>query len=231
MKREERDSARILRKEGKSLNDITLLGVSKTSVSTWVRNISLSDSQRKELTSRGFSVDAIEKRRENRINNTLQRHRIVMDAAKEKIDLISKRDLLLIGTALYWGEGGKANKGVACVANSDPKIIQIMMRFFREIYDVPETKFRGNVHTFSHLNAKTAEGYWSNISGIPMTQFYKTYSKPSIASLNKKDSLPYGTFQLYVCDTNIYLKIMGMIERLGEFTEASTIINDHLINL
>ena len=121
-----------------------------------------------------------------------------------------------MGTALYWGEGGKTNKGMARISNSDPEVIRFMMRFFHEIFDVPSKKFRGHVHTFSHLNAEKAELYWSKVSGIPRGQFYKTYSKPSIASKGKSDSLPYGTFQIYVCDTTIFLTIKGWIERLSE---------------
>jgi predicted transcriptional regulator len=230
MKREEQDKARILRTEGKSLNEIVkLLGVSKASVSLWVRDVKLTESQRAELTARGYSVDAVEKRRENRIQNTRARHRVIMDSAKASVDSISTRELLLIGTALYWGEGGKTNQGAARIANTDPNVMRLMMRFFREIYSVPEEKFRGHVHTFSHLNAKEAEEYWSGISGIPLTQFYKTYSKPSKASLGKKDNLPYGTFQIYVCNTNLFLTIMGTIERLGELSETSVKANGLLM--
>lgn len=222
MKREERDQARELRKTGMSMNDIVrTLGVSKASVSLWVRDVPLTAAQRKRLNAQGHSVDAIEKRRLNRMRNTAARHRILIDSAKEAIPSLSRHELLLVGAALYWGEGNKSNKGTAGVANSDPHVIQIMMRFFREICEVPPGKFRGHVHTFSHLNSEDAEMYWSEISGIPRAQFYKTYSKPSIASKGKKDSLPYGTFQIYVCDTNLFLTIKGWIERLTEFTHPA----------
>lgn len=217
MKRKERDAAISLRHAGKSLNEITReLHVSKASVSMWVRDIVLTASQRKELTARGFSVDAVERRRINRIQNTQEKHTLIRERAKSDIKTLSQRDLLLVGSALYWGEGGKTNKGMARLANSDPLVIKIMMRFFKEVCNVSDSKFRGHVHTFSHLNAKKAEAYWSSVSGIPRIQFYKTYSKPSIASKNKKDSLPYGTFQIYVCDTKIFLTIMGWIEKLSE---------------
>lgn len=221
MKRVERDAARELRKKGLSLNEIVqVLGVSKASVSVWVRDIELSETQRSQLNERGFSIDAIEKRRINRIENTRRRHRTYIDAAKRDISQLTKRELFLVGTALYWGEGNKASKGAAGVANSDPYLIQMMMRYFKEICEVPDAKFRGHIHTFSHLNAESAENYWSEISGIPKSQFYKTYSKPSVASKGKKDSLPYGTFQIYVCDTKVFLKIKGWVERL---TELSTV--------
>ncbi|MCB9819525.1 hypothetical protein H6789_02355 [Candidatus Nomurabacteria bacterium] len=217
MKRTERDRAILLRKQGKSLNEIVEeLKVSKGSVSLWVRDVRLTESQRAKLNKRGFSVSAIEKRRLNRIDNTILRHRLVIDEAKGDVQDMSRYELLLVGTALYWGEGSKANRNVASIANSDPSVIRMMMRFFKEILEVNQTKFRGHIHTFSHLNVDEAESYWSKVSGIPRTQFYKTYSKLSKASLRKKDSLPYGTFQIYVCDTNVALKIKGWMERLAE---------------
>lgn len=217
MKKIEKEKARDLRKMGMSLNDIAHeAGVSKASVSLWVRDIGLTKKQRKQLSAHGRSVESIEKRRINRINNTIKRHRLVIDLAKNRIQTLTRHELLLVGTALYWGEGGKTNSGMARISNSDPEVIRFMMRFFKEVFDVPQKKFRGHVHTFSHLNAEKAEVYWSKVSGIPRRQFYKTYSKPSIASKGKSDSLPYGTFQIYVCDTTIFLTIKGWIERLSE---------------
>lgn len=224
MKKEEQNQARLLRGKGMSLNEITReLGVSKASVSLWVRDIELSDQQKKELSAHGRSVESIEKRRQNRIQNTLRRHRLVIDTAKGKIFALSKQELLLVGAALYWGEGGKTNKGMARISNSDPEVIRFMMRFFREIFNVPPKKFRGHVHTFSHLNAESAEKYWSRVSDIPREQFYKTYSKPSIASKGKRDNLPYGTFQIYVCDTTIFLTIKGWIEKLAELGNLKSV--------
>jgi predicted transcriptional regulator len=220
MKVEEKKNAIRLRKKGYSMNDIVReLQVSKASVSLWVRNVSLTHTQRKNLTARGFSVDAVEKRRMSRIARTREEHRILTKHAGEEISSLSQHELWFLGIALYWGEGGKTHHGMVRIANSDPAVIQIMMRFFREICNVPEAKFNGHVHTFSHLNAKKAEEYWSNISGIPRQQFYKTYIKQSVASKNKRDTLPYGTFQIYVCDTKLFLRIMGWIERIKELSK------------
>ena len=140
-----------------------------------------------------------------------------MKEAGRDISSLSLHELWLIGIALYWGEGGKTHRGMARIANSDPAVIKIMMRFFREICNVPEEKFQGHVHTFSHLNAKKAETYWSGVSNIPVKQFYKTYVKQSIATKNKRDTLPYGTFQIYVCDTVLFYRIIGWIERVKDF--------------
>lgn len=217
MKKQEKDTARALRKEGLSINEIAQkVGVSKASVSLWVRDIELSTKQRSKLNANGFSVDVIEKRRIKRIRNTREKHQAVITEAKRDVGCLTRRELFLVGTALYWGEGGKTERGMARISNSDPLLIQLMMRFFLEICSVEPKKFRGHVHTFSHLNAKKAERYWSSVSGIPQEQFYKTYSKPSVASEGKMDSLPYGTFQIYVCDTTLFFRIKGWVEALGE---------------
>ncbi len=218
MKSEEKRKAISLRQQGESIKDIAKkLHVAPSSISIWVRDVVLTIEQRQRLTRKGYSVDAIERRRIVRIGRTKQRHQNLMDSAATMIESISQRELWLIGIALYWGEGGKTNHGAARISNSDPAVIKIMMRFFREICKVPDEKFTCHVHTFSHLNAEKAEKYWSTISGIPRSNFYKTYSKPSIASKNKKDSLPYGTFQIYVNDTKLFFTIMGWIGKLKTF--------------
>ncbi|PIR85040.1 hypothetical protein COU15_03060 [Candidatus Kaiserbacteria bacterium CG10_big_fil_rev_8_21_14_0_10_45_20] len=219
MKVDEKKKAILLRKKGESIKEIArVLGVSKGSVSLWVRDILLTKQQRSILTARGFSKDAIEKRRLNRIGKTDKRHAIVFDAAKDSIQEISSRELWLIAVALYWGEGGKTRKGLVRISNSDPDLLRMIMRFFREVEGVPEEKFRCHVHTFSHLNAKKAEKYWSQITHIPLTRFYKTYVKQSTATQQKRDTTPYGTAQIYICDTALYLKMMGWIGRLRELS-------------
>lgn len=215
MKKVEREEARSLRKRGDSINDIALkLNVAKGSVSLWVRDISLTKEQMAKNTARGFSKVAIEKRRIARISKTKKRHLEVFLTAQKEVTALSQQELWLLGVALYWGEGTKTFKGNVSIANSDPAIIKIMMRFFREILKVSEHRFRCHVHTFEHKNSKLAEAYWSDITGVPLNQFYKTYSKPSVAGKQKRQTLPYGTVGIYICDTMLQLKMLGWIEGL-----------------
>jgi transposase-like protein len=217
MKTQEKKKAIRLRKSGESIKVIAKhLGVSKSSVSVWVRDIELTHSQKSKLNERGFSVNAIEKRRKQRIENTNKRKERIMEEAEKEIRSISISELKIIGTMLYWAEGRKRGKQIVDFSNSDPVMIKVMMRFFREVCGVSEKRFRGHIHIHSHLKVKQAENYWSKISGIPISQFYKTYSKPSVSSKGKMDSLPYGTFDIYVCDTELFLKIMGWIRKTSK---------------
>lgn len=219
MKLVEKQKALLLRQEGMSIKEISrVVGVSKASVSVWVRNISLSRKQIGDLKRKGFTSELIERRRRGRLESEQIKRNAIMNLAQKDIRSISQRDLRLIGLCLYWGAGGKTNQGSARISNSDPAVIKVMMRFFREISMVKEEKFRGHIHIHSHLESERAERYWSGISGIPRAQFFKTYSKPSIASLNKKDSLPYGTFDIYVCNTKLFLQIIAQIEKIKKLT-------------
>lgn len=214
MKAKEKKIAIEMRKSGKSMNEIAKkLNIAKSSVSYWVRDVELTKEQRKKLSQKGFSVDAVEKRRINRLRNENNKRELIIDEAKKDIKEVSDYELKIIGAMLYLGEGRKTQRTVS-IANADPDVIKMIMKFFRKICKVKEEKFRGHIHIHSHLNVKKAEKYWSEVSGIPLSQFYKTYSKPSVATKSKKDSLPLGTFDIYVCDTKLFLTIMGWIEEI-----------------
>jgi predicted transcriptional regulator len=224
MKKKEKLKAIELRKKGISLQQIAkVLGVAKSSVSLWVRGTTLTKKQRLALKNKMHSFDVIEKRRKSRLKNEDTKRNIIMSQAAKNIKTFSRRDLCILGLGLYIGEGSKATKGTAKIANSDPEVIAIMMRYFREICNVPEYKFRCHIHTYSHLNSKKAEDYWSSVTKIPKNQFYKTYVKKSIASKNKKDSTPYGTLDLSVSNAELYLKIIGQINQIKKLAINETI--------
>jgi len=213
MKKIEKDQARVLREQGHSMNEITrMLGVSKSSVSLWTGDIELTSRQRKRLSERGRSVESVERRRTARLSNERAKRRVYFDEAVSEVQNISRDDLFFLGTALYWGEGSKTKRGTVDFTNADPRSVQVMMRFFKEVCGVPDRKFRGHVILYPHLNAQKAEHYWSRVSGIPLTQFHKTSMQHNIASKNKKDSLPLGTFAIGIYDTVLYLRIMGWME-------------------
>lgn len=217
MKLIEKEKARALRKQGKSINQIVEeAGLSKASVSEWVRDIVLTQAQRNKISLRGRSVESIERRRINRLANEKAKRQIIIDKAKQDFTSISLEQLKLIGIILYLGEGGKTKRAMVRMANSDPEIIKIMVKFLREICNVPEDKFRGHIHTFTHADIEKTERYWSKVTGISRRQFFKTYTKPSSASLQKRKTLPFGTFDICVCDTRLMLTILGWIEKIKE---------------
>ena len=216
MKISEKSKAIALRKRGMSMGEIaTTLSVAKSSVSYWVRDVELTNKQRVILNKNGHSIDAIEKRRIARMENTQKRRIGFMSKASNEVQQLQTDPLWCIGVALYWGEGGKTQQ-VTRLSNSDPAVIKIMVRFFERYSGMQKSKYRAHVHTYSNKNALRAVDYWSKVSGIPKNNFYKTYVKQSSASLKKRETLPFGTIQIYLHDTVFFFRLMGWIEKLKE---------------
>ena len=213
MKKEKRRQALELRKLGHSINEIKdLLGVSKASVSVWVRKIELTAKQKNELSKNGIKKSVIENRRQTRIDNEHAKRQVTVSAAQKQVKNISKHELWLIGTMLYWAEGGKTQRSIVRFSNGDPEMIKLMMAYFRQICSVPEEKIKGYIHIHEHLNHTQAEKYWSEISNIPLKNFYKTYKKTNPSSKNTRNTLPYGVMDIYICDTELFLKIQGWVQ-------------------
>jgi hypothetical protein len=125
--------------------------------------------------------------------------------------------LKIVGTALYWAEGYNASRNSIIFANTDPRMIKLMMLFFRKICKVPESKFRGKVFIHPHLNVKAAQSYWSKISGIPLRQFNKPLLAISRSSQHKRDTLPLGTFSILIGDVYTCSRIKGWINGLSSW--------------
>jgi transposase-like protein len=211
MKVKEKNKAITLRQKGVSMGEIArILNVAKSSVSYWVRDIKLTESQLNTLNKNGHSTESIEKRRTSRIANTQRKREEIMSEAAKEVRHLQLDPLWSIGVALYWGEGGKTQQ-TARLSNSDPAVIKVMMRFFDRYSAVSREKYRGHVHTFSHRNVDEAIQYWSNISGIPKDKFFRTYVKQSSASKKKRETLPYGTVQIYLHDSVFFFRLMGWI--------------------
>ncbi len=209
MKLDEKNEAIKLRREGYAIKTIAKeIGVAKSSVSLWVRDIKLSIEQTNKLKLSPFTSVAIERRRTSRLENELKKRQSAVLHAQNEIPSINNTDLWLMGVMLYWAEGGKTQRMVR-FSNGDPQMIKIMIKFFKDICKVHDGKIRGYIHIHESLDYKAAEIYWSNISGIPLHKFFKTYRKPNKSSLNKKNSLPNGVMDIYVLDTALFYKISG----------------------
>lgn len=216
MKPELKRRAEMLRKQGYSMNAIQKeLAVSKSTVSIWTREIRISKTQRERLSRKPFSRKAVEKRRQARIKNEEEKRGAVISIARNSIGVLSARELWLIGSALYWAEGGKTRRSLVRFTNSDPSMMRIVMRFFREVCKVPEEKFRVQIHLHSNLDPERARIYWSKITKIQKSRFYKTYIRRA-ENKNMKSSLPLGTCNVYVLSTELFLNITGWIEGISK---------------
>jgi predicted transcriptional regulator len=162
-----RAMARELRRQGLVYNEIAAkLGVSKSSVSLWVRNVprseTLSYEESRARQAAGVSAywDSERERREQaRVN--------VSQAAAQQIGPLSDREILIAGAVAYWCEGAK-NKPYRRTdridfINSDPQLVTLFLRFL-ETAGVSRDRliFRVSIHETAKpltVRKNTGEGY------------------------------------------------------------------------
>jgi len=222
MKAKERKVARNLRFKGKSVREIVkAIKCSKSTISRWVQDISLTEKQIKRLRTNQDKARAKAAKHPNSPKQKWGRIRkAIFENAKQEISQNpDKTTLKLIGAALYWAEGYTAGRNKVFFSNSDPAMLRLMMRFFREICRVPEGKFRGGINIHSHSGVAKAKRFWSNVSKIPMHNFHKVQVVKSRASRNKRHTLPYGTFGITISDTRLLTRIKGWINGFNHWIE------------
>lgn len=224
MNKLKKQKAIALRQRGKSYNEIRkILSIaSKGTLSNWFRDAPLS----KEATERlAHNIDVARKRgllryNYNRTKNIISENKNIRSSAKSEIGKLSKRELTLIGTALYWGEGTKSEKNsspAAILTNSDPNLIALYMRFVRECLDVPEEKIRAGIQIHPHINQKITRQFWSKVTNLPEDRFF-IIKQISRASKFKRpaNSLAYGTVSIRVHKRILFYKIKGYIDGLSQ---------------
>ena len=219
MKVKEKNEAIGLRKSGLTYKEIlNRLSVSKSSLSYWLRNIELTDSQIERIYNKDLDI----RRKFIEYNNFKHQKSIsgkkkFFENASSEINEISRRELKLIGIALYWSEGYKTDRarGVE-FTNSDPQMIKLMIKWFKEICDVADNKIKIRLQLHNSENIKKAVEFWSRITGIPLEQFTKPYIRTSPTSKKIAGNiLEYGICHIRISDSSLLAKIKGWIKRLG----------------
>lgn len=221
MARNDRAEAVRLRRDGRSYNEIRrLLNIPKSTLSGWFRNIRLSATQRQHLMTKNQQVwsENIIRYNKLRAKKTRQRTQREIFVSSLQIGNLSQRELRLIGTALYWAEGGKGNRWRLQFSNTDPFMVRLMMRFFREVCRVPLDVFSAQIHLHPNISEQSAKRFWSRVAGIPCSQFMRSQHIVSRSSQGKRPPrrLPYGTFHLYVRRISVRNQVHGWISGLQQ---------------
>jgi len=198
--------ARKMRRRGKSYSEILKqVNVSKSTLSLWLRDIPLTGAQTKRLQGRNKSrYFGSKKSQQKRINLTKK----IITEAKNEANKLAGNKLFISGLMLYWAEGTKRGNEIVSFSNSDTRMIELMMIWFRKICLVPEEKFRIQLHIHTLHKKKSIREYWANITKIPLSQFHKLIVKKT-SLRHRKNKLYQGTCVIRICDRNLFRKIMG----------------------
>ncbi len=187
MKKEKKKQAVSLREKGYSLNEIShILGISKGSASLWLRSTPLDSIASSRIYQRVESgrVHAILTRRRKK-ESFLQN--IYIESNKEVSSIQYSRKLnRLLCALLYWCEGAKTGYSARFI-NSDPTLVSTFLKLFRSSFAVDEKKFKACLHLHNYHNEEKQKKFWSHVTGIPLSQFLKTYQKAHTGKRKKVD--------------------------------------------
>lgn len=221
-----KEEAMKMRIKGKSYNEINKkLGIPKSTLSGWFSDLVLSESAQDRLNMRvrQGTMNGLIKHNKNQTSRAWERANKIQEEAWAEIGTLSHRELLLVGAALYWGEGYKKLKvkngkkrtsHVISMTNSDPAMIRLFIRFLKEVMDVPEDKIYICMRLYPHINESDSRRYWKKITGLNDDNFRKTTFLVSRSSKGKRpyNRLPHGTLQVIVNSTKKFHRLIGWIE-------------------
>jgi hypothetical protein len=217
MKSELREEARLLRREGKSVKEIQkILGVSKGSVSLWVRDIELTEAQKLTLQEKQHRHPGQMKGAETNRQNGIIRRTAYQDAGRMKAREMSP--LHMAGCMLYWAEGAKSKRNCLVFVNSDSNMMIFFMKFLRKELGVADSLITVKIHCHTNVpeEVKKIEEYWLATLSLPTTCLRKTmYKKGNNALTHRK--LLYGVCGIWITRSEIVQHILGAIQEYGGF--------------
>jgi transcriptional regulator with XRE-family HTH domain len=180
-----RAKARDLREQGLDYEEIVAkLGVSKSSVSLWVRDLPRPP---------GLSYEECCKRSAEGVQRYWDAERPIREARREairaaaaaQITQINDREILIAGAIAYWCEGAK-NKPYrrsdrVTFLNSDPALIKFFLRFL-EAADIGREDLVYRVQIHETADVEAAQRFWLDVTQANPSQF----RRPTLKRHNPK---------------------------------------------
>lgn len=220
MKSEQRQKARELRNQGLAINKIAKeLNVSKSSVSTWVRDIKLSQEQMENLEQQ----NPIFNRQINGAKGRADKARIIRIQYQEDGKLKAKENNLLhqAGCMLYWAEGSKS-RNQCKFTNSDINMMKLFIKFLRECFQISNEliAITINCYTTNGLTKEEIENYWLSELQLDQSCLRKGQenNRPrSVTNAIRYNKLLYGICNITISRQAIVQHIYGAIQEYASF--------------
>ena len=223
-----RTRARELRARGLAYREISYeLGVSKSSVSLWVRDLPR-PSRLSYAENRRRSAEGVRRywAAERRVRGA-QRAADVAAAAAEIGDL-SDRELLIAGAIAYWCEGTKKkahqNSERVVFVNSDAGLVRFFLRFLAAA-GIQRSDLTFCVHIHETGDVDAAQAFWQEVTSAPADQFTRPTLKRHNPKTNRKNigegyhgCLRIGVYR----SSGLYRKIEGWASAaMADLTRSS----------
>lgn len=218
-----KQKAILLRRQGKSINDISgKLKVSKSTISFWVRKIKLDKKAKQEIKNKRIIAQMkanITKRLEFK-----KRNNIILLHSKQMLNrlILNMGWLKVMCAILFWTEGSKSGSYLAFI-NSDPDMIDFFLTLLRKAYKIDEKKLRALVHVHEYHDELIIKKYWSKVTNIPLNRFSKSYCKPHTKKRIKKGYK--GSLRIRYYDVNVAKELRCIYTTLPNYLKSRAVMS------
>lgn len=178
------------------------LGVSRSSVSWWTRDVPVELGPRRLRPRR---PNVLERRKQAEIAELLE-------AGRRRIGTLSEREMLVAGAALYAGEGSKAD-GTVAFANSDPRMVAFFCAWLRRFFDIDEGRLRMHLYLHDGLDLDAANRFWVEVTGIPQRQFVRPYRAVANAGI-RNNKHEFGCVSVRYASSTTHRAVIGLVGAL-----------------
>ena len=201
-----REKARELRIERRlSIVEIAeRLGLPKTTVFYWVRDIPLQRPRREDPSA---GAGAMQRK------FGLRREQAYREG-RESFDVLSAADRTFRDfVCMYIGEGSKRNRNRVAIGNSDPRVVVLATRWLRALSS-KELRFSVQVHQDQDL-PRLAE-FWASTLGITPAEIRLQRKSNSGRLGGRQWRSKYGVLTVTTCDTLLRARLQGWMDCLEE---------------
>lgn len=175
--RKDKTKAVELRKNGKSYNEIReLLGVPKSTLSDWLSEHEWSREIKTKLAKYAKDRSIVHLKTLNLIRGARLK-KLYKNAEKEAVEEFEKlkfHPLFITGIAIYWGEGDRKSRGLVRIANIDPSMITLFVRFLLVVCAVPAQRVKAWLLLYPDLKESECKNFWIQQTGLSEENFNKS---------------------------------------------------------
>jgi hypothetical protein len=207
-----------LRKCGKTYSEILqTVPVAKSTLSLWFRSVDLASQQKQAITQKRIDgqLRGALARREARLREV----QVSVEKGRVAVSSLSKRELWLIGIALYWAEGNKQNlrspsAGIN-MCNSDVRMIAVF-RHWLTLLEVPDSDiyYELYIHESRKSETVTFAAWWEIGLGLSPGEIQRIYFKKGNRKTNRTNTgdLYHGLLRIRVkASTSLNRRLHGWI--------------------
>ena len=195
------------------------LGIAKSTLWRWLKAEGLVETQPQQLT---------ELRRKARQQGSaavrakyLASTSALIEAAKGEIGSISRRDLWILGAALYWAEGSKQKPHHVAqrvtFTNSDPAMIRVFLAWLDQVCGIGHERVSFELYIHESADVMGARKFWESILHIPSERLRVRLKRHQLAPRRRNIGRRYvGLVRVTVAKSaSLNRKIAGWIQGLS----------------